>query len=318
MSVPASRGRPLVRILVMGAGVIGSIYAAKLIDAGHHVVLVARGDRLTDLTANGLVLVDGESGLRTVLAATTVAAPDPALHYDLALVPVRAEQLAGTLQVLSEMRDGPDVLFLGNIASQRDILLATLGPRALFGFPAAGGVRAGSAIRYALINQQKTMLGEPSGATTDRVRRLRTMLTDAGFPTTISSDMSGWLEAHAAFVVPIAFALYRTEGDPAKLAADRQVLRLMVTATRQCFAALRSGGNREIPANLKALYRLPSVVIVQYWRRVFAGPRGELWFAGHTRAAPEEMHALAAELVSAVARTGRPVPDLQRLLDRPT
>ncbi len=86
-------------------------------------------------------------------------------------------------------------------------------------------------------------------------------------------------------------------------------------ADRQAFQALRSTGNAEIPANLRTLYLgLPGVLAVGYWRRVLASPRGELWFAAHTRAAPEEMRALAEDLQAAVRRTGRPAPDLAKLL----
>ena len=105
---------------------------------------------------------------------------------------------------------------------------------------------------------------------------------------------------HAAFVVPIAFALYRVGGDPAALAADAATMRLMVSATRQAFAALRAYGNAEIPRNLRSLYRLPTRLVIGYWRRVLASPRGELWFGAHSRAAPEEMHELAEELRTAV------------------
>ena len=49
-------GERSVRILVIGAGVIGSVYAAKLLQSGHEVVLLARGRRLADLQASGLVL----------------------------------------------------------------------------------------------------------------------------------------------------------------------------------------------------------------------------------------------------------------------
>ena len=55
------------RTLVVGAGVIGSVYAGKLLEAGHEVVLLARGRRLSDLQAYGLVLEDAESGRRTEL-----------------------------------------------------------------------------------------------------------------------------------------------------------------------------------------------------------------------------------------------------------
>ena len=148
-----------------------------------------------------------------------------------------------------------------------------------------------------------------------RTQHLRTVLQNAGFPTTITTDIDGWLLGHAAFVVPIAFALYRIDTGAARLAADRDTLRLMVRATRQAFQALRSTGNAEIPANLRTLYLgLPGVLAVGYWRRVLASPRGELWFAAHTRAAPEEMRALAEDLQAAVRRTGRPAPDLAKLL----
>ena len=59
---------------------------------------------------------------------------------------------------------------------------------------------------------------------------------------------------------------------------------------------------------------LPTAFIVWYWRRVFAGPRGNLWFAAHGRAAPEEMRALADELQRALRRFGQPTRDLDKLL----
>ena len=308
-------GERSVRILVIGAGVIGSVYAAKLLQSGHEVVLLARGRRLADLQASGLILEEAESGQRTVVPVTVVAALDPEDRYDLVLVPVRSEQLAAVLPVLAGMRDGSQVLFFGNTTGRHARLVEALGDRAVFGFPAAGGVRNGPVIRYVLISQQQTMLGEPTGATTSRLQHLKAVLQGAGFSTTITADIDGWLQGHAAFVVPIAFALYRVGTDPSRLAAEPDTLRLMVRATREAFQALRADGKAEIPANLRILYlRLPTAFAVRYWRRVLAGPRGELWFAGHTRAAPEEMRALADELQDAVRRTGRSTPDLTMLL----
>ena len=114
--------------------------------------------------------------------------------------------------------------------------------------------------------------------------------------------------------MPIAFALYRVGVDPARLAADPASMRLMVLATRQAFTALRANGNDEIPTNLRILYRLPTRVVIGYWRRVLNSPRGELWFGAHSRAAPEEMRDLADQLQEALLHTGRPTPDLDRLL----
>ena len=163
-----------------------------------------------------------------------------------------------------------------------------------------------------LIRQQKTMLGEVSGELTPRVRQTQGVLAGAGFATKISANIDGWMFAHTAFVVPIGFALYRLDGNPTALAADPSTLRLMVRATREAFETL---DDLEIPANLRMLYlRMPTAFAVRYWRRILASPRGELWFGAHARAAPDEMHALARELRTAVRRAGRPTPYLDTLV----
>lgn len=302
------------RILVLGAGVIGSVYAGKLLQAGHEIVLLGRGSRLVDLQTHGLILEDAESRNLAVLAVPSVSEPAADDRFDLVLVSVRAEQLVSTLPVLTAMTDGSNVLFFGNTANRQAELATALGSRALFGFPAAGGTRDGPVVKYVLISQQKTMLGEPDGTTSPRVRHLQSVLDAAGFPTLISANIEDWLIAHAAFVVPIAFALFRVEVDPARLAADPVSLRLMVLATRQAFGALRANGNDEIPTNLRILYRLPTRVVIGYWRRVLNSPRGELWFGGHARAAREEMRELAEALQEALRRTKHPTPDLTLLL----
>ena len=196
------------RILVLGAGVIGSVYAGKLLQAGHEVVLLARGPRLVDLQTHGLILEDAQSGDCSVLPEPSGSEPAAGGRFDLVLVPVRAEQFVSTLPVLTEMTDGSDVLFFGNTASRQAELTAALGDLAVFGFPAAGGSLSGPVVRYLLISQQKTMLGDPDGMTSPRVRLLRSVLMVEGFPTLISAHIEDRLMAHAAFVVPIAFALY--------------------------------------------------------------------------------------------------------------
>jgi 2-dehydropantoate 2-reductase len=303
------------RIVVVGPGVIGSIYGGLLARSGHDVTLVARGQRLADLRTHGLVLEDADSGQRTEISLPVVAEVSPDDHYDLVLVPVRSEQFASTLPMISGMGDGSDVLMFGNTTGHQSQLAAALDERALFGFPDAGGVRDGPIVRYVVISQQKTMLGEADGTSTTRICRLQTMFADAGFRTKVG----GWMIGHSAFVVPIGFALYRFDTDAAALAADARTLRLMVLATRDVFEAL---DDVEIAANLRWLYlRMPTAFAMRYWRRVFASPRGELWFGAHSRAAPDEMHALASELRApsselraAVQQTVRPTPHFDALV----
>ena len=300
------------KIVVVGSGVIGSIYGGLLARSGQDVTLIARGQRLTDLRTHGLVLEDADSGERTEISLPILAELSPEDRYDLVLVSVRSEQFASTLPIINGVDAGSDVLMFGNTTGNQTELVTALGERAFFGFPAAGGVQDGPIVRYVCIHQQRTMLGEADGTSTTRIRRLQTMFGDAGFRTKVSANIGGWMIGHSAFVVPIGFALYRFDTNAAALAADARTLRLMVLATRDVFEAL---DDVEIPANLRWLYlRMPTAFAVRYWRRVFAGPRGDLWFGAHSRAAPDEMHALASELRAAVQKTGRPTPHFDALV----
>jgi 2-dehydropantoate 2-reductase len=303
-----------VRILIIGAGVIGSVYAGRLVSGGQHVTLLARGQRLADLRERGLVLHNAATGRTETFRLPVADSPAAAGRFDLALVPVRREQLDSIIGLL-QAADTDTIVFFGNTTGRVADLTAALGSRALFGFPAAGGVRDGAVIRYVTIRKQRTMLAEPSGTASARVRQLADTFGRAGFRTHVSSDPQDWLLAHAAFIVPIAFALYRVGVEPSRLAADKATLRLMVQATRQAFRALRLDGNREIPANLRMLYlAAPGPVAMHYWKRVLAGSNGELWFAAHTRAAPDEMRSLAETLNCHINAAAKRAPALAELI----
>ncbi len=60
----------MTKILIFGAGVIGSVYAGKLALAGHRVSVLARNKRLSELQLNGLLL--SENGKKTIKTNVTV------------------------------------------------------------------------------------------------------------------------------------------------------------------------------------------------------------------------------------------------------
>jgi len=46
------------KILIYGAGVIGSIYASRLYESGCDVTLLARGEHYENLKQNGVIIKD--------------------------------------------------------------------------------------------------------------------------------------------------------------------------------------------------------------------------------------------------------------------
>jgi 2-dehydropantoate 2-reductase len=135
------------KIVVVGPGVIGSIYGCLLARSGHDVTLIARGRRLADLQKYGLVLEDADAGQRTEMSLPVLDKLSPDDRYDLVLVSVRSEQFATTLPMINGMGDGSDVLMFGNTTGNQNELITALGERALFGFPAAGGIQDGPIVR---------------------------------------------------------------------------------------------------------------------------------------------------------------------------
>ena len=81
------------RILVLGAGVIGSVYAARLQTTGSNVTLLARGQHAADLRTSGLVLEDASTGQSTTSHLRIVERLVPEERYDLTLVCVRLDQV---------------------------------------------------------------------------------------------------------------------------------------------------------------------------------------------------------------------------------
>ena len=130
------------KILVYGAGVLGSLYAARLQESGQDVTLLARGERLAQLQKYGLVLKDSETGQQTTTPMNLVEQLKPDDCYDVVLVVVRKNQLREVLPNLAGNRHSPTFLFMVNSASGPEELVRAVGQeRVLLGFAGAGGTR---------------------------------------------------------------------------------------------------------------------------------------------------------------------------------
>jgi 2-dehydropantoate 2-reductase len=308
-------GANRVRIVVYGAGVQGSLYAARLYEAGHDVTLIARGARLGVLRVRGVVLDEGLTGVRTLTRVGLIDTLEADSVYDMAIIAVRGDQVGDVLPAIAAARRIPLVLFMHNHAGGSAALLDAVGAdRVVLGFPGAGGERVEETVRYALIPQQATTIGEPSGHRTPRIRMLRRLLLSAGFRTRIERRMDLWLNVHAVFVTAVVGALYLSGGDARTLAGDRDAVVRLVLAVREGFRALAATGGGTPPINLRAIFEwVPVRLAAQYWQQYLSRPLAELAFGGHARAAPAEMAALAREVRVLVRGTARQTPHLDVL-----
>jgi ketopantoate reductase len=301
------------KMLIIGTGVIGTVYGAHLGAAGHTISVLSRPPGTERAPADGLVARDVKDGSRTQAAASVV--DDPAAdRYDLVLVAVRNEQLAGACARLTALHGSPTVVFFGNNPAGRHAIPSDVTGQVRLGFPGIGGVIRDGTAEYVRIRQQPTAL---EAARDSRLAELEAVLRQRGFAVQRVTDMDGWLAYHAAFVACVAAALYRCGGDAGRLAADRQSLRLMCAAVTEAFAALRQQRVTGLPRNLAVLHRpVLTPLAVRYWARVMSSPAGELCFAAHARHAEDEMRALGTQVAARLA-SSRDASHLRQLLSVP-
>lgn len=261
------------RVLVYGAGVLGSLYATRLFEAGVEVTLAARGGRLASIREHGVLVAEGDAGpVRSVPVPVVDSATG---DWDLILVLTRTHQIGSVLQALAGLSG--DVLFLLNWAGGPEPLQDALGQdRVLLGFPNQGGVMDGDVVRYRRASRATRLvpmsIGEPSGHTTPRLERVVAVFRRAGFAVKTESQMDSWLQTHAAFEVPLGMAVHAA-GGPDALAGDRAAVRAMVHSMRRSLTAMP---NPTVPGPFRLLRVVPEVLLVPVFRRFLrstvAGP----------------------------------------------
>lgn len=291
------------KVLVYGAGVLGSLYAVRLHEAGVDATLVARGDRLVSIREHGVLVAEGDDGL--VRSVPVPVVDSPSGDWDLVLVLIRAHQISAALEALAGLTS--DVLFLLNWAAGPGPLEEVLGDdRVLLGFPNQGGVMDGDVVRYRPASRATRLvsmpIGEPDGQTTPRLERIVEVFRNAGFAVKAEPQMDAWLRTHAAFEVPLGLAVHAA-GGPDALAGDRVAVRAMV---RDMTRSLTTMPNPAVPGPFRLLRILPEVLLVPVFRR-FLRSSAARPLRTHSAAVSGELDMLAEQLrTSALDRTAKP------------
>ncbi|MBN1220691.1 MAG: ketopantoate reductase family protein [Anaerolineae bacterium] len=308
------------KILVYGAGPLGSLFAARLQEGGNDVSILARGQRLNDLRQHGVVLVDAQTKAQTVTHVNVVEALASDDAYDLVLVIMRKNHVLNILPILAANWCTPNVLFLSNNAAGPDAYVEALGKeRVLIGFPNSAGYREGHVVHCLTGTEEKPAFvpfGEVDGRITERTRRVARIMESApGFGAEVRTDMDAWLKYHVALLFPsLAPALYAAGVDNYRLARTRDLVVLAVRAIREGFCVLHSLGLPVTPSKLRVIEWLPEPILVLLAQRLLANPLMETALVKHAEAARSEVQHLIGEFMVLARATPVPTPTIDLLL----
>ncbi len=275
------------RILVFGAGVIGSLYGALLAEAGYDVSVYARGRRLESLSRDGLI-VKRKGEIRKV-PIQVLSAIEPEDRYDLVFLTVRENQLHAALEELRQ-NDSPTIVTMVNSLETYDQWEAICGEgRIIPAFPGAGGGFDGNVLDAALTPRfiQPTTFGKTDG----RERELARILRRAKIPYHIVSDMHAWQLCHLAMVVPIADAYYEA-ADPENAGRDAALMRKTAKQIRDNLSEIAARRIRLSPGKMQVFRLLPVPLVGWILGLVFESSFGDRFMYRHSMKAPDEMRQL--------------------------
>jgi 2-dehydropantoate 2-reductase len=170
------------RVLVVGAGALGSVYGAAMARAGADVQLLARRAHAEAIAAAGGVTVEGLGGT-SLVPLRGIAEPAAAEPADVVVVMTKSHDTARALAGLDHVRAGVEVAVSFQNGVEKDALLAAwCGAERVVGGMSMVGATLSEPGTVAHTLDGTTYVGELGGGTSDRVRALAGLLERGGMP----------------------------------------------------------------------------------------------------------------------------------------
>ena len=281
------------KILVYGAGVLGCSLARNLFRAGKDVTLLARGNWAAEIKQNGLRIKDKFSPRTSVSRIPVVTKLAPDAQYDVIFMVLHYTQLDSALDTLRENQT-KNIVFVGNNARARALAAALPEKNVLFAFALSAGHR--EADRVVSIDLKKITIGQLSDAVSN-AGLIEEIFCGTKYRVVYEPNMEDYLLCHAAFVMPAAFACYKTDGDLKKLKGDTAYLNRLLDANIEGYSAIRNAGHEILPkadAGFESeKYRKTCLL---FFKLMCATSLGKLCASDHAMNAIDEMSALNRDI----------------------
>ena len=309
------------RILVIGAGVNGSICATKLQTAGVDVTMLARGQRYDEIHNNGIIIENSLTHERSTTKVPVIRTLEPEDIYDYVLVVIRRDQVAALLPDLGRNRSA-NIVFMTNNLTGTDAYTAVGKERIMLGFVFAGGKRE-NAVVYAVSGVggvlgalfSGTPFGEINGSITARLKRLVGIFHQAGLDAKVSTHVADYLFTHAGFVTLMVGLAIKYDVDMHALARNKADLRLLVDALRELFKLMTELGYQVTPPKFRVIQAVPRSLMAAGLGAFIGSDMMKLgmadWAMSQTR---DEWAYLGQELEQIVEKSGLPAPAMRSLL----
>ncbi len=281
--------------MVVGAGVIGSIYSLKFSNAGFNVTILARGSRLNQLKKNGLLYKDNGNISKANVTVISKLSDDDL--YDFIFVTVRFEQIVQALNDIKSNQSKTIITMVNSPKGYEEWERIVGKGRLAAAFPGAGGRIVNGVLHYRLTPYiiQPTTFGELNGIRTHRVHKLAEIFKISKVPYAICRDMDAWQKSHLAMVIPMANAIYNDGGTAYTTAKNKFAIEKMCLEIKDYYRSLKNINIPITPIKLNAFLLCPTWVLKIIMKALYSCEFAETLISNHANNAKQEMLILDME-----------------------
>lgn len=297
------------KILILGDGVIGSVYGHELSVSGNEVVHFIRTAKAKRVAENGIKIrcLDCRKGNNKNTSFTykpkVISELKNSDRFDLFIISTKANTL---ISVLESFRDkiSPEtpVLIFQTMWQGAYVVEKALGSNNfIFGFPhIVGGGRDENGIYCTIFGNKNapTMLGERNGKITGRLMAVSNVLENADMNPLISDDILGWIYTHYAEAAGLLAGVMQTD-DYVNFASDKDILKKTILAIREGLRVCKARGVNVKKIKPQCYYFLPTWIMVPLMQKMYSGDGAKLMVKGHITHSLEEMKSMVFEMIAA-------------------
>ncbi|MCC7359259.1 MAG: ketopantoate reductase family protein [Anaerolineales bacterium] len=232
------------KVLIVGAGIIGSIYGWAFAQAGHEVLHLVRPGKAAQF-ADGLKLDMYDARKRRPnqfigrYAIRLTETLQPSDGYELILVPTKHYHLVETLQQIVPLAGEADFLLLTQNWGGTQAIDAILPPsRYLYGDAKAGGAFQNGVLVATIAGVD---IGQVGGRQTECLKKAEALFKSAHIPATVHANILHYLWVQYALTGGLWPALVRAGSFEAVL-RDAQTGRQAMQAARECLRVIAGRG----------------------------------------------------------------------------
>ncbi len=262
------------KVLIFGAGLVGTAYAWQLQESGCDVTLFVRKQRMVRFAHSGISISysdmrdGGKDYGHTVFRPKVTDRLDPRDKYDIIIVCVKSNQLKDTVPYIAKYSGNSDILFLGSMWDEFSLAEKHFPKgRCFFGFPGivAGG-HTDSGINCFLFGKASTILGEIDGSPSLRLEKTAGILDTAGLSPLIEKKIISWLQ-YRYLVSAILPGLISKAGSTRLFLSAKELVSQYIIALKEGQRVCRKRGFEKRKVFPFGYFYLPGFILREIIRR---------------------------------------------------